>query len=605
MVLIALWYLVIPGEAAQIHDAAEKGDLKVVKAMLAKSPKLVDSRNEDGRTALQLAAWNKQKAIVSVLLKKGADVNLKSEKNKRSPLHYACRGKEDLELVKMLIAAGAEIDSHEIDKETPLYYASYNGQLEVVKLLLGKGAALKGEYTKVGSSPLNYAIRNGKEEVARYLIQQGANVNEPTREGYSLIHMASFRCGGELVSMLIDKGLDVNAQAFNVKRTPLHYAAAHGNIKSAKAMIGKGANVNLADSDGRIPLHLSAYRGHDKMVALLLEAGSKFDIKETRKGATPLHGAAITGYADIAKLLFAKGADPNIKDNKGHTPLYYAAKYGHLSAAKLIKTNGGKADKLIKNFGPNALLKKQLKPGQALVWYMHHSGWAIKTQNHLLVFDFFNGGKLPPEPCLANGHVDPNELKDLNVIVFASHVHGDHYDPAIFEWNKSAPNVKYVMGFKPDKIDPNRYIYMAPREKKGIDGVKVVTIESNDSGVGFFVLADGVKIFHPGDHANKTKDFSGPFVKEIDFLAGKNLTADLMFAPVSGCGFGDLACVRNGIYYTAKKLSPKVIFPMHAGGAEHRYKEFTKEAKANGVAVPFGLAEYRGDVFIYNQGTLK
>ena len=57
-----------------------------------------------------------------------------------------------------------------------------------------------------------------------------------------------------------------------------------------------------------------------------------------------------------------------------------------------------------------------------------------------------------------------------------------------------------------------------------------------------------------GDHANRKQDFSGPFKKEIDFLATAGLKPDIFFAPVSGCGFGDLEGVKKGVYYTIKKL---------------------------------------------------
>jgi len=181
--------------------------------------------------------------------------------------------------------------------------------------------------------------------------------------------------------------------------------------------------------------------------------------------------------------------------------------------------------------------------------------------------------------------------------VLVSHAHGDHYSPAIFEWKKDVKNIDYIMGFKPEKVDG--YKYIGPREKKKIGDMKILTIKSNDSGVAFFVLVDGVKIFHSGDHANRKQDFSDPFAKEIDFLAEHNLKPDFFFAPISGCGFGDLEAVKKGVYYTVKKLSPKVVFPMHAIQNECRYKTFAKEAEDTKLPADMCCAENRGDTFIY------
>ena len=95
--------------------------------------------------------------------------------------------------------------------------------------------------------------------------------------------------------------------------------------------------------------------------------------------------------------------------------------------------------------------------------------------------------------------------------------------------------------------------------------MEIIPIESNDSGQGYFVKVDGVTIFHPGDHANRQRDFSGPFKKEIDFLADQGLKADILFAPVSGCGFGDIVAVKKGVFYTIDRLAARSVFPMHAG----------------------------------------
>ena len=52
-------------------------------------------------------------------------------------------------------------------------------------------------------------------------------------------------------------------------------------------------------------------------------------------------------------------------------------------------------------------LGEPLAAGQAVVWYLGHSGWAVKTRNHLLVFDYWKSDAAPDEPALANGAIQP------------------------------------------------------------------------------------------------------------------------------------------------------------------------------------------------------
>lgn len=554
-----------------VHKAAFKGDLAKVKVFLNKDAKLINADGEHGK----------------------------------KPLHWAAHGGH-LEVAKYLISRGAVVDSKNEVDETPLHYAAAHGHLDVVKLLISKGAALNTK-SKYGT-PVSYAAGWNHPGILKFLAAKGADVTVTEENGFTLLHHCAWRSSKEIIEVLIAKGIPPDAKT-DFGRTPLQMAALGGNLEAAKVLIAKGADVNHKGEEDWPPLYLAVKRGHKDLVPLLLESGASVDIKQEKSQQTPLHLAALQGYGEIAGILLDKGADPNAKDAKGQTPLYYACRYGNKKAAKILLSKGAewgedaKKEKMKKNFGFSPLLQKEFKPGSALTWYLGHSGWAIKTSNHLLVFDYFKNSTLPDTPLLANGAINPEEIKDLNVTVFVSHSHQDHYTPGIFDWKKDIKNITYVMGFKPEK--QSGYTYMGPRETKTINDMEITTIESNDSGVGFFVKVDGVSIFHSGDHANRKQDFSGPFKKEIEFLAEKGLKPDIFFAPVSGCGFGDLEAVKKGVFYTIKKLSPHVMVPMHAGGNEQRYIKFAKDTKAAGFDTPICCAGHNGDWFFVNQGHVK
>lgn len=578
LVLVLLLSLLLTtawaGEAkvTSIHKAAAKGDLAKVKALLKKDAKQVNA----------------------------------DDRNNKEPLHWAAE-KGHLELVEFLISKGADVNAKNVEDETPLHYSAGYGCKDIVKLLVSKGAAVN-EKTKRGHTPLSYATMRNQVDIIKFLIANGADVTVTSQNGSTLLHHSAWEGSKEMIETFISKGIPADAKN-EFGRTPLQNAAIGGNLEAAKVLVAKGADVNHKGEEDWPPLYLAVKRGHKDMVPLLLEAGASVDVKQEKSQQTPLHLAALQGYGEITSMLLDKGADPNAKDAKGQTPLYYACRYGNKKAAKILLSKGAewgkdaKKEKMKKNFGFSPLLQKEFKPGSALVWYLGHSGWAIKTGNHLLVFDYFKNSTPPDTPLLANGTINPEEIKDLNVTVFVSHSHGDHYSPAIFDWEKSVKDITYVMGFKPEK--QSGYIYMSPRETKTINSMEITTIESNDSGVGFFIKADGVNIFHSGDHANRKRDFSGPFKEEIEFLADKGLKPDIFFAPVSGCGFGDLEAVKKGVFYTIKKLSPHVMVPMHAGGNEQRYIKFAKETKAAGFDTPICCAGHNGDWFFVNQGSVK
>jgi ankyrin repeat protein/L-ascorbate metabolism protein UlaG (beta-lactamase superfamily) len=564
--VLLLWLLLLLASAswcAEIHDAALKGDVAQVKALLDKDPALLNSKG----------------------------------RNEKTPLHWAVQGGH-LELAKYLIAMGATVDELNIQKETPLVYAAEGGHLKVAEVLLAKGADVNIK-TTLDASPIHYALWSGRTDVVKLLLKKGADFRVSRGEGVTLLHEAAGRESEEIVALLLKKGLAVDLKS-GAGATPLHYAARHGSPEVVALLIKRGADVNALSQNGLWPLDLAVKRGEAAVVSMLLAAGARPDMQDAKTPLAPLHMAAIKGYGKICAMLLAKGAAVNAKGPDGRTPLYYAARYSHQGLCALLKENGGV---LAEKPAEKSWLEEPLAAGHAVVWYLGHSGWAVRTQNHLLVFDYWKPDSMPDEPCLANGAIQPRELAGLAVTVFVSHDHGDHYSPVVFEWKKEIKDITYITGFKPEGKDG--YSLLPVHEKKIMNGMEITPIESNDSGQGYFINVDGVSIFHPGDHANRQRDFSGPFKKEIDFLADQGLKADILFAPVSGCGFGDIVAVKKGVYYTMDRMSARAVFPMHAGSGETRYRDFAKEAVNAGYDVPFCLAEFPGDHFIVTPKEIK
>ena len=543
----------ILGSATQtaIHDAAAKGDLQTVKAAIAADPALVDAEKPPNKkTALHYAAQNGRAEVVAFLLDKGAEVNRPNIAGE-TPLHYAV-GLDDPAVVHLLLARGANPNARTTDGRTPLQMATAFARLASIKALLDKGA----------------------------------DARDTLPNGQTLLHMTAWVGPPEAIALFVSRGVDVNAAAKN-GQTPLLIACTAGNATVAAALLDRGADPNKRDASGRRPLEAAVGTGQPGMAKRLLEAGARPEDAATTDKRSALHLAAARGWLDITKMLLAAGADRAARDSQGRTPLTLAVRYGNHRVADALGGASGTA--AASSPAEPAALARAPKMGEAIVWYLGHMGWAVRTANHFMVFDY-DGRSVPPdEPSLANGSIDPAEIKDLSTTVFITHRHTDHYAAAAFDWKKTVKNITYVAGFKPEGHEG--YVFMAPRETKTLGGLDITTTMANDEGVGFFVKVDGVTIFHSGDHSAARGE---SFKPEIDFLVGRGLRADLLFMPVSRTN--DPA-MNQGVHYAMTQLSAVAVFPGHVSGREEAYREFARDAAKAGMTAPIHCPEFAGDHF--------
>ena len=521
-----------------------------------------------------------------------------------SDIHDAIQ-KGDVAQVKTLISNNKELIQMKSDKgQTPLHLAVQTGGQEIVEFLISQGADINARDSE-GNTPLLTALACKKADTARFLIAKGADVKIRNAQDEPPVILALMHGLSELVEPILDSGQDVN-ERFRGTLTALLMATLSGNKEVVKLLLDRGADVNAAAQEGGMtvtPMYAAIFLGHTDLVDLLLSRGVDKEFREEPTGRTLLHIAVLKGVRDMVSLLANGGYDIDAMDNAGKTPLHYAAQYGHKKITELLLQNGARAKNLKENFGMSPLLKKEIKAGEATIWYLGNSGWAIKTKNKLLIFDYHTlVGPQPDEPWLANGHINPEEIKDQDVYVFVTHEHGDHFNPVIFDWKKSIDGIKYILGFAPEKAA--EAVVLLPRERMTIDGMEVTTIASTDAGVGILVKVDGLTIFHAGDHACKQKNLSGPYTDEIDYLAAKSSGIDLAFLPITGCGFNDPEAVKTGIFYALEKLKPDVMFPMHVLGFEYLYKEFARDSKEN-TKTEFACAENKGDYFLYAKRKIK
>jgi ankyrin repeat protein len=581
-----------------IHTAARHGQIQIARLLLARGAD-IEAGDTDESTPLHVAAVSRQPDMAAFLLLHGADAN-RRDKNGAYGLSFAASG-GDSATVQHLLDAGADLNFQSERGYTLLHYAAVRNVPHLLDRLIERGDDVN-RADNDGATPLHWAARTPHTEMIERLLELGANPSLPDSGGATPLHSAAGRGRLEAVEILLAHGVDPDPVS-RYQRTPLLWATREGHLEVVQLLLNHQVNVNQQDEWGRGVLTQAVNTGNAELVRSLLVAGADPSVSEDHYGYTALHQAVLKGYEDVVEALIAGNADVNSPDNAGSTPLALARRYGHGAVAELLVAKGGKAKQLTGGSDCSLAAQDDLDSDEAIVWYLGHSAWAIKTSNHLLVFDYHASGRAPDNPSLCNGNIAPSELTGENVTVFASHEHGDHYDPAIFEWRDEIPGVTYVLGCQPD--DVSGYQYIAPRAKQKVDGMTVSTIESNDSGVGFLVDVDGLRIFHAGDHANRQRDFSGPYTAEIDYLATAGVRPDIAFMPISGCGFGDQVAVKMGVHYAIDSLKPQVFIPMHGGSGGHRYREFIEEAAPKHPDVQMVAFEHEGEHFRFGNGKMS
>jgi ankyrin repeat protein len=278
---------------------------------------------EDPAPALMKAAKKGDLEHVRELLNKGADVNAKNKGGQTALMDAAREG--NLEMVKLLIDKGADVNAKDEIGQTPLKCAVWKHKLDIVRLLLDKGADVNAK-DKFGDTVLIKAIGDDRDlEIARLLLDKGADLNAKGQHGKTAMWIAA-RWGLHRTTELLEQRGAI---------LTLEVASALGDTERVRGFLEKGTD----GQDIGTALVWASKQGHLQIIKLLLAKGADVNAKD-ESGLTALVEASGNGGLEIVKFLLAKGADVNGEGNKGWTALKSAVDHCDVQIVKTLLDKG-------------------------------------------------------------------------------------------------------------------------------------------------------------------------------------------------------------------------------------------------------------------------
>ncbi len=174
--------------------------------------------------------------------------------------------------------------------------------------------------------------RGDRAAVDLWLAQNSGLVKARTKQGLSLILLATYYQKPEIADLFIERGAEVD----------VFEASATGRRDRVEALLNEDATlVNQFSPDGFFPLGLASFFGHREVARLLIDRGADVNlVAQNALKVASVHAASARRDPIILAMLLAAGADPNVRQQKGFTPLHTAGFEGDRAIAELLLTHG-------------------------------------------------------------------------------------------------------------------------------------------------------------------------------------------------------------------------------------------------------------------------
>lgn len=305
------------------------------------------SKSMSDSNSLLSALKRRQLKQAKALLEAGADPEESSDQSSDFPLKVAAE-RGFVEILPLLVAAGAEVDRPGYNGTTPLAAACLRGHLQNVKTLLHVGAELeRGD--DFGYTPLFWAVVGGHLELVRYLVAQGASFLRAGQRGDTPLYRAVSSCSHpqspEILAFFLEQGADPNHRGPH-GTSLLMAAALDGRLESVDVLLKAGADMRACTDRGEQIMHLlcRSSKEHPAVVERLLRAGAELN-RPDAEGCGILQRAAQRGLLATVQLLLQAGLSPEHSPASKFPPaLLMAIRANHPAVAEALLQAGAEPE---------------------------------------------------------------------------------------------------------------------------------------------------------------------------------------------------------------------------------------------------------------------
>ncbi|KAJ3195221.1 hypothetical protein HK101_000815 [Irineochytrium annulatum] len=321
-----------------LHIAVQRSTLRIVQEVVLACPALIMALDGKGNTPLFEAVELEKKDIVKYLLAEGADVKARNL-NKQTPLHLAANLKSS-DVASMLLDAKPDLDAVDLRHETPLLIAAKQDGHRVMAELLRRGADVNTSDDD-GITPIILACQKGDDKMFGLLLGSKASLKHTTTDGATplISCCASLICSRTMVEKILEHTPGTIDVADNAGMTAIFHSVQTSNVEVFELLRTK-AKIDILTRRNWNLLHVASGQSDSMLAAKvydLLKPSPSFSIDAVTQGKmTALRVAAWYGHIDTVKLLLANGADPLLPDCYNVDPFMAALNADSVDAVKLL-----------------------------------------------------------------------------------------------------------------------------------------------------------------------------------------------------------------------------------------------------------------------------
>ena len=297
---------------------------------------LMEASDAEGSKPLHLAAELNKREMVKILIAAGVDIESKDNWG-RTPFHRAITSKHH-DSFETLLRSGAKVAAVDAKSVSSLHLAAQAGQVDMVETLLANGAK-RWDFDANGYQPIHSAVWGGDPLTIEALVTERTDLDKRTKSGETLLHLACLKKDLELAKYLLTKLVDINpwaAPSYVVLQvlshtrikgssmTPLHYACCTHDFEMAVLLLDHEALVNAPTPEGATALMMAVETEDTNLANLLLQRGAKVNAKIPGSLITALHLAARRGDLETVQQLCRHRADDRARtsgSSYGRSPL--------------------------------------------------------------------------------------------------------------------------------------------------------------------------------------------------------------------------------------------------------------------------------------------